>query len=270
MAELAAYAALSNRLAGLSEGEEATIGPDDFPTGLTDHTDFGGLVIDTAYARQIGWAGGPDRPFEVFDQTHGFEGFAEPEGFRRVGLWLLHLLLSERDWVGLRLTHPTSRARAFYAEILRPMPNTHRLKMTGPQLYASYDYEPQQVWRHPFASSDMSPVHRLEAQDRPFFGFGWSAPEDGYGRNIRSADQIILRATPEGIAAMACVLIDMAHPTLGREEINMEPPDVGFAGTQPRSLEARFWLPGTLAFPCDRLEDLTLPPWPQASSASTA
>ncbi|MBL4627606.1 MAG: hypothetical protein JKY00_06130 [Roseicyclus sp.] len=50
---------------------------------------------------------------------------------------------------------------------------------------------------------------------------------------------------------MASLLMDMADPIHGREEINMESPFTGFAATQPRSLEARFRLPNTLAFYCD-------------------
>lgn len=52
---------------------------------------------------------------------------------------------------------------------------------------------------------------------------------------------------------MASLLMDMG------EEINMEPPFAAFAATQPRSLEARFRLPNTLAFSCDTLDHLVLP-----------
>lgn len=260
MTDLNGYASLSTRVAALTSDDDLTFTPADFPDALADHTPFNGLVIDTSYMRSIGWVGEGDLPFEIVDRSPGFEGMALPEGFRRVGLWLMHLLLSGREWAGLTLTHPTSRAQHFYARIQRPIPRVYGLQTDGPQRYSAYEYAPQEVWRHPFASADMAPVHRVDEEDRPFFGFGWSRDALLEQFDISKADQIIFEATPEGIAAMACVLIDMAHPTLGREEVNMEPPIVGFAATQHRSLEARFWLPNTMAFHCDTLDGLQLPP----------
>jgi len=136
----------------------------------------------------------------------------------------------------------------------------HKLGQTAPITFASYEYGPQEVWRHPFADAAMAPVHRVEELDRPFFALGWSKDADRMQFDTAKADQLILEATPEGIAAMACVLMDMAHPTLGRDEINMEPPLVGFAGTQPRSLEARFWLPGAICFAAEDVASVKIPP----------
>lgn len=257
---LAEYATLSAKAATLSVDNEMIFTPADFPESLADHTSFDGLVIDTSFVRTMGWAGEGDLPFEITDQNLGFEGFAEPEGFRRVGLWLMHLLLSGREWAGLKLKHNASRAQYLYAYIQRPVPRDHHLKQAAPILYSEYEYWPQEVWRHPFADARMSPVHRVEEQDRPFFAFGWSRDANQCQFDPEKADQIVLDATPEGIAAMACLLMDMAHPILGREEINMEAPLIGFAGTQHRSIEARFWLPNTLAFYCDTLDELVLPP----------
>ncbi len=260
MTEMSSYASLSERAAALTAEDDMTFTPADFPELLADEVSFDGMAIDTGFVRHIAWAGDAGKPFEITDRSPGFEVFAQAEGFRRVGLWLLHLLFSGRDWAGLRLTHPTSRARWFYVDIQRPAPRIFGLQPAGPIRYVAFDYSPQEVWRHPFASADMTAVHRVDEVDRPFFGFGWSAPHANDLWNIADADQVILQATPEGIAAMASVLIDMAHPTLGRDEINFEPPYAGFAATQPRSLEARFWLPGSIAFPAETLDGLALPP----------
>jgi len=257
---LSEYATLSAKAATLSVDQEMIFTPADFPETLADYTSFGGLVINTSYLCTAGSTGERNLPFGIVDHNFGFEAFAEPEGFRRVGLWLMHFLLSGREWAGLKLTHQTSRAQYFYAHIQRPVPRDYLLKQAAPILYSEYEYWPQEVWRHPFADASMSPVHRVEEQDRPFFAFGWSRDANQCQFDPEKADQIILDATPEGIAAMACILMDMAHPTLGREEINMEAPLIGFAGTQHRSIEARFWLPDTLAFYCDTLDELVLPP----------
>lgn len=260
--DLDEYAKLSAQMAAFSEDDDLALTPSDFPETLADHTPFDGLVIDTSYARTIEWAGEDDKPFEIVDQSYGFECFAEPEGFRRTGLWLMHFLMSGREWAGLKLTHPTSRAQYFYACIEQPMPRDYKLKTAAPISFSEYEYEPREVSRHPFADASMSPVHRVEELDRPFFAFGWSRTLIQHQFDREKADQIIFRATPEGIAAMACTLIDMAHPTLGRDEINIEPPIIGFSATQHRSIEARFWLPNTMAFYCDTLDELVLPPFP--------
>ncbi|WP_224816267.1 hypothetical protein [Hasllibacter sp. MH4015] len=264
MTDLSVYAPLSEKVAALGPDDDLTFRPADFPDALADLTEFGGMVIDTAFLRSMGWAGdsaGNDLPFEVIGVSHGFEVYAEAEGMRRFGLWLMHLLLSGREWAGLTLTHPTSRARTFYTRIDHPMPRDHKLFGQKPQQFTGYEYWPQEVWRHPFADRAMAPVHRVDPQDRPFFAYGWGAADAHHvDFDPAAADQIIFEATPEGVAAMACLMMDMAHPTLGRDEVDMESPIVGFAATQHRSLEARFWLPNSFAFYCDTLDDLTLPP----------
>ena len=259
--DLSAYAALSARLPALTSDDEVLIAPGDFAMPLTDHSRFDGLVFDTSFMREINWAGDDDLPFEINERSLGFDAYALPEGYRRFGLWLLHLLFSGRAWAGLTLTHPKSRARSFYVHLQRPAHPAFGLQISQPETYSGYLYAPQEVWRHPFADHDMSPVHRITPEDRPFFAFGWTQPALRHSWNVSQADQIIYQATPTGIAAMAALLIDMAHPTLGRDEINLEPPLIGFAATQPRSLEARFWLPGSICFPEDSLDQLYMPPF---------
>ncbi|MEX3017738.1 hypothetical protein [Gymnodinialimonas hymeniacidonis] len=262
MTDLSAYASLADRVAALDLDQDITLTPADMPGDLAEVTPFDGLVIDTSFMRTIGWGGEGEFPFEIVDQSPGFEAFAMPDGFRRVGLWLLHLLFSGREWAGLELTHRTSRAQHLYARVIHPIVHVG-LMTDGPPKVTAYEHWTQEVWRHPFADLHLTHVERLRSEeDRPRFAFGWSRDMLAHQFDTRHADQIILEATPEGIAAMAAVLMDMAHPEYGREEIDFEPPYLGFAATQPRSIEARFWLPGSIAFFCDTLEELTLRPWP--------
>ena len=154
------------------------------------------------------------------------------------------------------------RIQQFYLHIAHPTAPYSGLQRDARPGFSGYVYCPTEVWRHPFADHGMTPVQRVEEHDRPLFAFGWRDTQAAYRWDIAKADQIILQATPDGIAAMAALMIDMGHPTLGRDEINLEPPIIGFAATQPRSLEARFWLPGSIAFPGDDLDGLFLPPRP--------
>lgn len=260
MTDLSAYASLSEKAAALIADDDLIFTPADFPEILPDHRVFDGFAVDTGFNRSTGWAGEGDMPFEIVEQSPGFNAVADPEGYRRIGLWLMHLLLSDREWAGLTLTHPESHVQAFYVRIARPVLRDPKLVQTAPITFASYEYWPQEVWRHPFADATMASVHRVEKQDRPFFALGWSNDADRISYDRAKADQLILEATPEGIAAMACVLMDMAHPTLGREEINMEPPLIGFAGTQHRSLEARFWLPDAICFAAESVATVKILP----------
>lgn len=266
--DLSAYAALAAKLPLMTAEDNLLIGKDDFPFPLDALTPFDGMVLDTARIRHLHWAGEGDLPFEVIDRVRGFDGFAMPEGYRRFGLWLLHLLFSGREWAGLELTHPKSRAATFYAHIQHPAEYLAGLRIGQRATYSGYDYWPQEVTRHAFAGSAMTPVQRLDHEnDRPFFTFGWSQKNIQHQWNYAKADQIIFDATPPGIAALAALMIDMAHPSLGRDEVNIEAPVIGYAATQPRSIEARFWLPGSFAFPEDKLDDLWLAPFPAAAPA---
>ncbi|MFV0473645.1 MAG: hypothetical protein ACK5MQ_05485 [Pikeienuella sp.] len=262
MNDLSAYASLSARLAVIGPDDEVTIAAGDFPEALADHSPFDGLVIDTSFIHEIGWAGEGEAPFGIVDRSRGFAGFALPEGYRRFGLWLLHLLFSGREWAGRELTRPTRRVRWVYARIRRPMSSVFGLQSAGPERYSAYIHYPQEVWRHPFAGPEMTPVSRIgREEDRPFFAFGWSRDALRHQWDISKADQIIFEATPQGVAAMAGLMLDFAHPEFGREQIDMEPPHIGFAATQPRSIEARFWLPDSVCFPGDDLDRLCFSPF---------
>lgn len=265
MTKLEAYAPLSQRVAALGEDDDLLIEASAFGD-LPEIMPFRDIILDNTYTRSLGWAGpGEDRPYEISDRTVGFIAYVEPEGLRRIGLWMLHLLFSGQDWAGLELTHPTSRIRHLYVELERPLPSPF-LKTEGHPRYTAYEHWPQQVRRHPFAEIGMSGVERVAPQDRPLFAFGWSDRKTAVSPRVTDADQLIIALTPAGLCAMASLFFDIGHKTLGHDEVDMEPPVVGFAATQPRSIEARFWMPGSLGFYADTLDAITLPPVPEAEA----
>ena len=91
------------------------------------------------------------------------------------------------------------------------------------------------------------------------FRFGWSEDGARFKADPSEADQVIVAVTPDGLAAFAALLLDFAMPWSECNELNLEPPFIGFAGTRPLSLEARFWLPGSFAFHSASLDELALP-----------
>ena len=264
MTDLADYAELAARIAALGEEDEITIKADDLAKDLPEVQPFGDMIIDTSYRRFIGWAGpGEDRPFDLMGRSHGFITYIEADPLRRVGLWLLHLLFSGRAWAGLALSHPGSRARWLYVQVNRPAPLRGGLHSEMDLRYTAYEHWPQEVRRHPFADITMAGVERVEPDHRPLFAYGWSAPDYNGTFPAKTADQIIWDLTPEGLCALASLFFDMGHATLGHNEVDMEPPHVGFAATQPRSIAARVWLPGSFGFYAHSLSGITLPPWPE-------
>lgn len=264
MTKLEVFADLSAQLAKLEEDRELCIAASDLPTPLAEITAFRDIIIDTDFRRFIGSAGqGEDRPYEMMDRTTGFMAYIEAEPLRRLGLWLLHLLFSDREWAGLELTHPTSRARWLYVQVERPHPPQGFLRGEGGIRYTSYEHWSRPVHRHPFTDLPMSGVDRVAPHDRPHFSLGWSKPDMNWTLPVRDADQIIWDLTPDGLCALASLFFDMSHPTLGLNEVSMEPPFVGFAATQPRSIEARFWMPGSIGFYADTLDGIRLSPWPE-------
>lgn len=192
MNDLSAYAAIADRLPQIDPDDHLVIQPDDFPAALGDHAAFDGMVIDTSFMRTITRPDDADQPFHILDRTRGFDAYALPDGYRRIGLWLLHLLFSGRDWAGLP-TQPGSRARFLYAQVLRPPTQSFGLQVQAPAGFSGYVHRPLQVWRHPFTSTDMTPIQRLDpmtttAPSSPSGGARLSAPmKDTSRRPTRSS-----------------------------------------------------------------------------------
>ena len=259
--QLEIYASLSRELAGLKLGEgKRVLQASDFPAQIAERSMFDGLVIDRPMSRWVGDADPPTELFEILDRAHGHDWYAEAEGYRRIGLWLFHLLFSGRRFAGLDLCHTQTKARTLWV-VLEPMLPEHGFLTFDAQPRAvSYTYHPAQPVRHPFA--DFYRIHN--ETDRPMFRFGWTDPTQRYQGDPHQADQIILSLTHAGLVEFACLLLDFALPESTLNEINLETPFIGYAGTRPLSLEARFWLPGSFGFYCDSLDQLTLPEAPQA------
>ncbi len=258
MTNLSAYAPLSERVAALGEEDDLALTPGLFPGELAEAEALGNLVIRGPGRRFLSDSSLPDLPFEVTDMSLGHDWYAEAETYRRIGLWLFHLLFSGRDFAGLTLGHPDSRFAELWVLLTRPdLPRSGLLHASGPLRYERYDYVPTPVVRHPFCAPPMGEPERLDPEDRPMFRLGWSVPGERYTGRTESADQVILSVTPEGLCALAGLFLDFAAPRNDVVEINMEPPFVGFAATQPLSLEARFWLPGSFGFYADTLDQMS-------------
>ena len=255
------YPALTAQLACLALDDCRVLLPSDFCADLAPMTDFGDLVLNKYGGRTICWAEGEERPFEVEHFVPSHDWFAQAEGYTQIGLWLFHLLFSGRSWAGLRLTHARSNVAALYVQVREAKPNDTFLELAAPARYARYSYFPAEVSRHAFADAPMSREMRVVAEDRPDFHFSWSDDAQRQKRNLRAVDQVIVTVTPSGLCALAGLLLDFGRADNAVTEVNLEVPVFGFAGVATGSLEARFWLPGSLGFWGNSLDDLDFPAW---------
>ena len=225
------------------------LAPADFPSELAEHLPFDGHVIRRPTRRISGSADLPKAPFEIQDVSFGHDWYAEAEGYRRISLWLFHVLFSGYDFAGLRLSHDQSQIRELWVLVERPV---SLLKYDAPARVIGYDYYGRPPIRHAFFGDDRI----AQDADRPLFRFGWSNDAGRFKADPCDADQIILAISTEGLAAFAALLLDFASPWSDLDEINLEPPFTGFGGTRPLSLEARFWRPGSFGFWAQSLEEL--------------
>ena len=252
------YGTLSSELARAGLADTARVLTlADFPSQFTDRVPFDGLVIYRPTRRWIGDANFLSTPFEIQDLSLGHDWYAEAEGYRRIGLWMFHLLFSGKQFGGLELRHEQSRITNLWVSVEQKRPDDGFLKFDTVPQPVSYKYYPAECVRHPFAKHDRP---HLNECDLPMFRFGWSDQTLRYQGNPDTADEIILSLTAHGLAEFATLLLDFALPGSELNEINIEPPFVGIAGTRPLSLEARLWLPGSFGFYCNSLSELVLSP----------
>jgi len=247
MTDLTAYGPLADRLASLGQDERFQFDPAMFPDDLPETTPISDFVIRRPWRILSGQAG-HKWPFELIQEYFGFDGFAEAETYRRLGLWLMHLVFSGRDFAGLALTHPDSNVSEFWVGVEHNDTMQGWLRTERPRVL-SYEFWPQTPARHAFLDERSDEV-------RPLFGFGYTDPQRRAAPDPALADQVIMQVTPEGLAEMAALLMSFGMPWSEQDEVNLEPPHVGFGSARPHSIKARFWLPATIAFYADSLEGM--------------
>lgn len=247
MSDLAAYGPLADRLTSVGQDEKFRFEPEMFPDKLAETTQVSNFVIRRPWRILSGQAG-PNWPFELIQDYFGFDGFAEAATYRCLGLWLMHLVFSGRDFAGLALTHPDSNVSEFWVGVEHKDRMHGWLRTERPRVL-SYEFWPETPARHAFLDERADEL-------RPLFGFGYTDSQRRIAPDPACADQVIMQASPDGVAEMAALLMSFGMPWSEEDEVNLEPPHVGFGSTRPHSIKARFWLPRTIAFYADSLEDM--------------
>jgi hypothetical protein len=219
--------------------------PKSFTLPLAAETLFDALVINPNGLFNSSDADPRNAPFEITYRHPVVDLYAPPEGWQWVGLWLLHFLFSDRDWAGLRLTHPRNRQMThLYVCCERVGSRLYGLKAAAPLGYSAYTYWPHQVNRNLLANLERK-------SDWPGIYFSWSDEEARRNRWRSQVDQLVVRTTPEGLCILASVLLDFGRNDNDQNEIDVESHLVDRA-----SIAARFWLPGSFGFRETTLDEL--------------
>lgn len=242
------YSTLLNSLRDLpadGRGARFRFEPDCFTLPLSGEQPFGNLVLNPNRLYYSSDADPRSAPFEVTHRHPVVDWFAPPEGWQWVGLWLLHLLFSGRQWAGLRLTHPRNRQiRHLFVCCERVGARLYGLEAATPLGYSAFTYWPRQVNRNLLVDPERE-------ADWPGIYFSWSNEEARRERRRSRVDQLVVRVTPEGLCMLASALLDFGRSDNDQDEIDVESQLVDRA-----SIAARFWLPGSFGFPETMLDEL--------------
>lgn len=238
----------------LKQGEELSILKADFE-GFQQVVTFEDLVI-TKRNRHIGFVDGDEKlPFEIMHQIGGVDFYGYKSTYESLGLYLFQLLFSNKEYIHLKLPRAQSEIQNVFLYIQRFVSNDFYLK-SAPIVYTGYDYFREYIEKFPLSGRGFS--ERSVKEDAcPTFLLACSDYQKNYdAERVKHADQLIISVTIDGLCALATVFLDMAAEENERDEVCLEHPTLGFGGTGANSLEARFWLPNSLGFYCDSLNDL--------------
>jgi len=208
------------------------------------------------YNRAVGYAGGENLPFEIFDRINAVEFYAYKFTYTLLGVLLFELLFqNETNYIEIQLPLANSEIKQFYIYLDRKNRHpTHQLQIQQKETYSHFHYFAQEVDKFPLASFTK---REIIADALPYFGLGCSNFHDSYAKNwIDKADQVILTLTVTSLIQMAELFLDIGLNKNKQSEICLETPLFGCGGVNERSIEARFWLPNSFGFYTEKIEDL--------------
>ena len=250
------YPSIMKRLSSLSEDDPHLV----FTPSLYGEDALRPIAADWLIlrkgSRHITFCSDELLPFEVGTQTETVECYAHKTGYTHLGVLLFHLLLSGQSYAEVQLVHSDSAFTRLYLYREQPGPPDPLLSVRHPETYASYEYIPQKVSKFPFSGHSFS-ERDIDPKALPSFYLGWSDSRQAYQPNrIEQADQLIVMLDVAGLCALASLFIDMGRADNEQREVCLEHPTSGFGGVGPNSMEARFWLPNSMGFYTDHLDDL--------------
>lgn len=197
-----------------------------------------------------------DLPVEVIQRRPVANWYAERDGYIALGIQLIALVLSDIACLTVHLTHRESRIGQIYFHKYPPMA-VSPLLTHEPVRFTSYLYIPDSIDRETFSCSDRA-QSEFFGNGPLVTGFSWSDQAQNC-QQTAMPDGLVIAATPQRMADLGALLIDFGRDETEADEIAMESALDGAGGIAHGSVEQKFWLPGSIAFPQPDLDALSLP-----------
>lgn len=244
---------LIEKLHWLTIGDDFLFTKDGIPIDLSRPYALDRLIVRKGI-RFVGDAASASA-FEIVHRANASEWYAHKEGYTELGLLLLASLLQGRETVEITLGHPTSQIKQLFV-YMRPREISMFLKVERPEMYASFEYYVQEVHKFPFSWPQQNP-RDFDPEALPELVLSCSDYHANHADDaFEKADQLVVILEVPGLLSLAELWLDMGTEANERDEVCLENPLYGFGGVSQRSVEARFWLPGSLGFYTDELDDL--------------
>jgi hypothetical protein len=174
--------------------------------------------------------------YEHYYRAESLEFFVSRTDCQRLALAMLAIVMRKADILVLHLKHPDSQIRSLRVPQPRSEVNRLGLQYVG----TKYVYSPTN------AMADLTSHARTG--DKPVFKLCASTPHIE-PRDWEKRDVVEVDASDVGLLFLIQMLLDLGCGPADRTELELSFSGGSESSVGPRSAEARFWLPGSIARP---------------------
>ncbi|MDB9836797.1 hypothetical protein OAC51_07835 [Flavobacteriaceae bacterium] len=208
--------------------------------------------------RSYGYGGSEDLPFEMEYTLEAFDCYTYKENLTLLGVLFFELLFSEQPFIEFKILNQQSDYKQLFVYLDRE--NRHAfqsfLEIENKETYKSFEYYPSEIEKFPLSQFPQN-VRTVFKDELPTFLLGSSDKQFAHSKEFTiKSDQLIISTTTTGLIQLAELLLDIGLLKNTLNEVCLENPIYGFGGVSEKSIEARFWLPDSLGFYTERIEDL--------------
>lgn len=183
-------------------------------------------------------------PFKIELITNTVEFFAYKKTYVNLGLSLLNMLFGNKSYIEIVITHPNTEIKQLFFFLEKEQMTNAILEIETERTYKTFHYFPETISKFPLKKENSVPI-----ENTPSFYFGWSNQSTNT-KNVSNADQLIITLNTETLCNLTELFFNIGNRENKQNEICLE-----YLGCN--SLEARFWLPNSLAFYSNSLDDLS-------------
>ena len=192
-----------------------------------------------------------DFPFEI-NIVHGaIEWLTYKDVYLNFGILLFDLLFSKNAYATINITQANSQIKTIYFYLDRKKNDIVFLETAQNEAYKSYEFIPSKISKFPFSSFGSDAI---KTDDAPAFYYGWSDSKNT--DKTQKADQLIITLNVVNLCKLAELFLNIGNKENNLDEICLENSIDGFGGVWHNSLESRFWLPNSLYFYSDDIDDM--------------